>query len=105
MTELLIKNIIAEILFENRVCESIEDQWIVNYLYDNLLCEKLLYGQPVTVPELRVLLRKKILNFEFIKLDGEIRPARGTTMMKYIPQVQHPKGIRPHLKRLLHFMI
>ena len=95
MTEFLIKNLIAEILFNSRVCESIEDQWIVDYIYDNLLLEKLLYGEPVTIPELRSLLRKKILNFEFIKLNGEIRPAKGTTMMKYVPPSQHPKGIRP----------
>ncbi len=30
MTELLIKNIISEILFENRICESLEDQSIVD---------------------------------------------------------------------------
>lgn len=103
MTELLVKNIISEILFDNRVCESLEDRWIVNYLYDNLLCEKLLYGEPITVPELRALLRQKILNFEFIKLNGEIRPAKGTTMMKYVPQSQHPKGIRPSSKKVATF--
>jgi len=103
MTELLIKNTLSEILFENRICESLEDRWIVNYLYDNLLCEKLLYGQPVTVPELRKLLHDKILNFQFIKLNGEVRPARGTTMMKYVPQSQHPKGIRPSSKKVATF--
>jgi hypothetical protein len=94
MTEFLIKNILAEILFENRICESLEDRWIVNYLYNELLLERLLFGEPVTVPELRKLLHDKIVNFEFIKLDGEIRPAKGTTMMKYVPTDQHPKGIR-----------
>ena len=103
MTEFLIKNLIAEILFNSRVCESIEDQWIVDYIYDNLLLEKLLYGEPVTIPELRSLLRKKILNFEFIKLNGEIRPAKGTTMMKYVPPSQHPKGIRPSSPKVATF--
>jgi len=103
MTEFLIKNIISEIMFNSRVCESVEDQWIVNYIYDHLLLEKLLFGQPVTVPELRSLLRKKILNFEFIKLDGEIRPAKGTTMMKYVPPDQHPKGIRPSSPKVATF--
>jgi len=103
MTERLIKSIISEILFNNRICESVDDKWIINYLYDNLLCEKLLYGEPITVPELRALLRQKILNFEFIKLDGEVRPAKGTTLMKYIPTFQHPKGIRPSSPKVATF--
>lgn len=103
MTEFLIKNILAEILFEDKICESLEDRQIVNYVYKELLLEKLLYGEPVTVPELRKLLRNKIVNFEFIKLNGEIRPARGTTMMKYVPQDQHPKGIRPSSKKVATF--
>ena len=103
MTELFIKNTISEIMFGNRICESLEDRWIVNYLYDELLLEKLLYGEPVTVPELRALLRQKILNFEFIKLDGEIRPAKGTTMMKYVPPSDHPKGIRPSSPKVATF--
>lgn len=103
MTEFLIKNILAEILFENRICESLEDQQIVNYFYRELLLEKLLYGEPLTIEELRSLLRKKIVNFEFIKLNGEIRPAKGTTMMKYVPQSQHPKGIRPSSPKVATF--
>jgi len=103
MTEFLIKNIVAEILFDNRICESMDDKWIVDYLYEELLLEKLLYGEPITVPELRALLHKKILNFEFIKLNGEIRPAKGTTMMKYVPTDQHPKGIRPSSPKVATF--
>lgn len=103
MTEFLIKNILAEVLFENKICESLVDKMIVDYLYEELMLERLLYGEPVTVPELRALLRKKILNFEFIKLDGEIRPAKGTTMMKYVPQSQHPKGIRPSSPKVATF--
>jgi len=103
MTELFIKNTISEIMFGGRICESLEDRWIVNYLYEELLLEKLLYGEPITVPELRSLLRQKILNFEFIKLDGEVRPAKGTTMMKYIPTEQHPQGIRPSSPKVATF--
>jgi hypothetical protein len=103
MTEFLIKNILTEILFENRICESLEDRQIVNYFYKELMLEKLLYGEPVTVPELRKLLHDKIVNFEFIKLDGEVRLAKGTTMMKYIPQSQHPKGIRPSSPKVATF--
>jgi len=95
MNEQLIKNILAEELFGKLLCESIDQLFKVNYYYKELLLESILFGEPMTVPELRKLLRQKILNFEFIKLSGEIRKARGTTNMKYIPQSKHPKGVRP----------
>lgn len=95
MTELTIKSILTEELFGSRICESIEDKEVVEFFYKELLLEKFLWGEPISVPELRKLLRKKIVNFEFIKLDGKVRPAKGTTMMKYIPAEDHPKGIRP----------
>jgi len=103
MTEFFIKTILAQELFDNRLCESLEDQKIVQYFYEELLLEKFLYGEPITVPELRKLLRQKILNFEFIKLDGEVRPAKGTQMMKYIPKKDHPKGIRPSSPKVATF--
>ena len=103
LTEFFIKNILAEELFGSRICESLEDKEFVDYLYKEFLLERLLYGEPVTISELRALLRQKILNFEFIKLDGEIRPAKGTTMTKYIPQSQHPKGIRPSSPKVATF--
>ena len=97
MTEQIIKNVLAEELFGSRICESVEDQEILEMIYEELtpLFEKFLWGEPISVPELRKLLRKSIVNFEFIKLDGDVRPAKGTTMMKYIPKEDHPKGIRP----------
>jgi hypothetical protein len=97
MTEQFIKGILAEELLGTRLCESIEDQEILDTFYDGLkpLLEKFLWGEPISVPELRKLLRKNIVNFEFIKLDGKVRPARGTTMMKYVPKADQPKGIRP----------
>jgi len=95
MNELTIKGILTEELFGSRICESIEDKEVVEFFYKELLLEKFLWGEPISVPELRKLLRKKIVNFEFIKLDGKVRPAQGTTMMKYIPKEDHPKGIRP----------
>jgi hypothetical protein len=103
MTELIIKSVISEILFDNRICESLENYNIVNYLYNNLLCEKLLIGEPITISELRKILRNKIVNFEFIKLDGDVRPAKGTTMMSKIPDVDHPKGIRPSSPKVATF--
>ena len=79
MTEFIIKSILSEELFGQRLCESLEDKEIVDFFYEEFLCEsKFLYGEPITVPELRKLLRQKIVNFEFIKLDGEVRPAEGT---------------------------
>jgi hypothetical protein len=103
MTEFFLKTILAQELFENRLCESLEEQQMVDFFYRELLLEKFLYGEPITVPELRKLLRQKIVNFEFIKLDGEVRPAEGTQMMKYIPKKDHPKGIRPSSPKVATF--
>jgi hypothetical protein len=103
LSEFLIKQLVSEILFNSRICEDMNQQNTVNFLYKELLLEKLLVGEPVSVPELRKILRKKILNFEFIKLDGEVRPARGTTMMKYVPQADHPKGVRPSSPKVATF--
>lgn len=94
LLESVIKNTLSEVLFGNKICESIDDWDIVNALYEDLMLEKLLYGEPMSIEELRKILRNKIVNFEFVKLDGEIRPARGTTMMKYIPKEDHPKGVQ-----------
>lgn len=111
MKDYLLKRAITEEFLGLQICESVEDNNIVNELYNAFtqdiifkpLFEKLLVGEPVSVPELRKLLRKKILNFKFIKLDGEVRPARGTTMMKYIPKSDHPKGIRPSSPKVATF--
>ena len=67
------------------------------------LDEKLLMGEPVSVPELRDVLHNKILNFEFIKLDGDVRPAKGTTMMKYVPQEEQPTGDHPSSDKVAAF--
>jgi len=103
MTEQLIKAILTEELYGSSICESAEQFSDINYLYETLMLEKLLFGEPVTVPELRKILHNKIVNFEFIKLDGAVRPARGTTMMKYIPPADHPKGIRPSSPKVATF--
>ncbi len=107
MSSFLIKKLISEIFFGIALTESVENRKLVNLAYEAIdgdaILEKLLVGEPVSVPELRKLLRKRILNFEFIKLDGEVRPAQGTTMMKYIPKSDHPKGIRPSSPRVATF--
>ena len=101
-------NIIAEELFGTRIFESIDHKKLVEFVYSEItfpefLLEKLLIGEPITVPELRDLLHKKIVNFEFIKLDGDIRPAKGTTMMKYIPKENHPSGMNPSSEKVAAF--
>jgi len=103
MTESLIKNILTEELFGYSTCESLEDKKIISYFYNNLLLEKLLHGEPISTQELRKLLRKKIVNFEFIKLNGEVRPSRGSTNMRFIPPRDHPKGIRPSSPKVATF--
>lgn len=103
MTERLIKNILSEELFGIRICEDIIQSSMINSVYNELMLEKLLIGEPITVPELRDLLHKKILNFEFVKLDGNVRPAKGTTMMKYIPKDAHPTGDNPSSDKVAAF--
>jgi len=103
MTKQFIKHILSEILFGNRLSESIIQYNDINFLYDKLMLEKLLIGEPVSLPELRDILNKKILNFEFVKIDGEVRPARGTTMMKYIPKDDQPSGMHPSSDKVAAF--
>ena len=103
MTERLIKNILSEELFNTRICESLEQQLILNFMYKELLLEKLLFGEPISVSELRKILKQKIVNFEFIKLDGEVRPARGTTLIQYIPKKDHPTGLHPSSEKVATF--
>ena len=108
MTERLIKSLITEELFGRRICESMEDTKLVDFLHSQMvfpqiILEKLLIGEPVTVPELRSILRNKIINFEFIKLDGDVRPAKGTTMFKYIPKENRPSGANPASEKVAAF--
>jgi len=98
-----ILNVICEILFFKKLNESYNNLDLLNYVYNKLNEAKLLYGEPLSIVELRNLLRKKILNFEFIKLDDTVRKAKGTLMMKYVPQSQHPKGIRPSSHKVATF--
>jgi hypothetical protein len=104
----LIKNIITEELFGSRICESLDQTQLVEFVYSEItfpefIFEKLLIGEPITVPELRDILHKNIINFEFIKLDGDIRPAKGTTMMKYIPKEDQPSGMNPSSEKVAAF--
>jgi hypothetical protein len=103
ITEIVIKNLLTEELFGYQTCQSVEDRHIVDYLYEELLLEKLLSGESISIEELRKLLRKKVVNFEFVRLDGLVRPAIGTTMMRYIPPRDHPKGIRPSSPKVATF--
>ena len=108
MSVQLIKTILSEELFGSRICESLEQTMLLEYVYSNItfpefIFEKLLIGEPITVPELRDLLRKNIVNFEFIKLDGDLRSAKGTTMMNHIPKSNHPTGMNPSSEKVAAF--
>jgi len=108
LTERLIKSIITEELFGTRICESLDQTQLVEFIYEDTIFpeaifEKLLIGEPVTVPELRQILHNKIVNFEFVKLDGNVRPAKGTTVMKHVPSGDQPKGIRPSSDKVAAF--
>ncbi|HRT03093.1 MAG TPA: SH3 beta-barrel fold-containing protein [Candidatus Diapherotrites archaeon] len=94
-SEWVIKNILSEILFNKRFCESVNESNLISFIYDYLYEAKILSGEPISVPELRKLLKNSIVNFEFIKLNGDVRPAKGTTILKYIPLKDRPKGVRP----------
>jgi len=102
LNKFIIKRTLTDILFGNKITESIQDNQIIDYLYSVLICESLLWGEPLTINELKNILRKKIVNFEFIKLDGTVRPAKGSTNLKYVPRVNWPKGTAPEatVKRL-----
>jgi len=91
-SEILIKKLINELLFGNRISESVNDFYKVNRIYNHLYEAGLLVGEPLTIDELRDLLQQRIVDFEFVKLNGEVRPARGTTNMEYIPGDSQPKG-------------
>lgn len=103
MTKELIKKLLSEILFGNTICESLIQYNDINFLYEELMLEKLLIGEPLTLDELKKLLNNKVLNFEFIKKDGEVRPAKGTTMMKYIPKDDQPSGFNPSSPKVAAF--
>lgn len=95
-------NNIKNIIFEELLC-NLNETYTPNFLlvedvYAFLLSESVFNGEPLTPNELRNILRKKIVNFEFVKLNGEDRLATGTLRMDIIPKKDHPKGIRPSNK-------
>ena len=48
--------------------------------------------QQITHEQLKSLLKDGPLRFSFIKTNGELRQAYGTTNLSRIPQSAHPKG-------------
>ncbi|MEG1008887.1 MAG: SH3 beta-barrel fold-containing protein [Clostridia bacterium] len=89
-----IKNIISSEIIN--INESYNNSFLlIEDIYRCLLNENVFGGDPLTPVELRALLRKKIVDFEFVKLDGEDRLATGTLRMDLIPKKDHPKGIKP----------
>ena len=49
---------------------------------------------PIDPTELRALLRSRVVQFAFKKLDGTLRTALGTTNLSSIPAIKHPQGVR-----------
>jgi hypothetical protein len=58
---------------------------------------------PVTPSELKEMLHSGLVQFAFIKKDGVLRTAMGTTNLRHIPADQHPKGIREASQKVVCF--
>ena len=48
----------------------------------------------MNIPDLKKALNEGIVLFEFIKIDGSLRPVRGTTCPDLVPTPDTPKGVR-----------
>ena len=48
----------------------------------------------MNIPDLRKALHEGIVLFQFQKIDGTLRPARGTTCPDLVPTPDTPKGVR-----------
>ena len=80
---------------------KLNKKYIFEQLLDNnfqnfkekALLEKILIGEPLLPMELKYLLNKGIVDFEFIKVDGITkRKARATRMTEYVPARNMPHG-------------
>jgi len=49
---------------------------------------------PISAQDLKARLREGLVEFSFVKKDGVLRRAVGTTNLRQIPADQHPKGVR-----------
>lgn len=49
-----------------------------------------LLRQPTNAEELRIALRNGIVHFSFVKKDGSLRNAKGTTNLSEVPSQFHP---------------
>lgn len=49
---------------------------------------------PIQPDQLREKLRQGLVEFAFVKKDGVLRTAMGTTNLRHIPADQHPQGLR-----------
>lgn len=48
----------------------------------------------ISAEELRTNLRAGVLEFAFVKKDGSLRLAKGTTQLEQIPSSSHPTGAK-----------
>ena len=49
---------------------------------------------PITAEELKRKLNEGLVQFAFVKKNGVLRTAMGTTNLRHIPADQYPKGVR-----------
>lgn len=60
-------------------------------------------GQKINAEELRARLHEGKVHFQFLKSNGELREANGTTLLDSIPNDSHPKGERDSSSKVVVF--
>ena len=58
---------------------------------------------PVPPAQLKEMLRTGLVQFAFVKKDGTLRTAMGTTNLTHIPADQHPQGVREASPKVVTF--
>jgi len=56
---------------------------------------------PMTAEDLRTALNQRVVSFYYVKKDGTLREAIGTTMLAAIPTSGHPAGVRQSSPRVV----
>lgn len=60
-------------------------------------------GNKVNADELRIMLHEGNVHFQFVKSNGELREATGTTLLDNVPSDSHPKGVRDSSSNVIVF--
>jgi hypothetical protein len=58
---------------------------------------------PVPPAQLKEMLRTGLVQFAFVKKDGTLRTAMGTTNLVHIPADHHPQGVREASPKVVTF--